>query len=80
MLGLSKDASADQIKTAYKKLALKWHPDRNTDNKTQAEAKFKEVRSYIECFDECFEPVTGLGRPLLRGRSYCVSRWLFCVF
>ena len=44
VLGLSKDASADQIKSAYKKLALKWHPDRNSDNKTEAEKKFKEVR------------------------------------
>lgn len=46
VLGLTKDASADQIKSSYKKLALKWHPDRNADNKTQAEAKFKEVRSH----------------------------------
>lgn len=44
LLGLSKDASADQIKSAYKKLALKWHPDRNAENKAAAEAKFKEVR------------------------------------
>lgn len=48
VLGLAKDASADQIKAAYKKLALKWHPDRNADNKTQAETKFKEVRERLD--------------------------------
>lgn len=46
LLGLTKDATQDQIKQAYKKLALKWHPDRNADKKEAAEAKFKEVRLY----------------------------------
>lgn len=43
ILGLSKSATKDEIKKAYKKLALKWHPDRNQDNKQEAEEKFKEV-------------------------------------
>tara|TARA_A100001015_G_scaffold58401_1_gene64329 strand:+ start:2732 stop:3142 length:411 start_codon:yes stop_codon:yes gene_type:complete len=33
----------DKIKSEYKKLALKWHPDRNSDNKEVAENKFKEI-------------------------------------
>jgi len=41
-LGVAKDASADDLKRAYRKLAMQYHPDRNPDDK-KAEAKFKEV-------------------------------------
>ena len=43
ILGVSKDASDDEIKRAYRKMAKKYHPDANPDNKEQAETKFKEV-------------------------------------
>ena len=43
ILGVSKDASDDEIKRAYRKLAKKWHPDANPDNRKEAEEKFKEV-------------------------------------
>jgi molecular chaperone DnaJ len=46
-LGVKKDASADEIKNAYRQLALKYHPDRNSDKsseeKKQLEEKFKEI-------------------------------------
>lgn len=46
-LGVARDASQDDVKKAYRKLAMKYHPDRNPDNK-EAEAKFKEINQAYE--------------------------------
>ena len=51
MLGVSKDASADDLKKAYRKLAKQYHPDMNPGDKT-AEAKFKEVNEAYEVLSD----------------------------
>lgn len=51
VLGLSRTASEDEIKRAYKKLAMKHHPDRNPDD-ASAEEKFKEVKEAYEILSD----------------------------
>jgi len=43
ILGLDRGAGADEIKSAYRKAAMKWHPDRNPQTKHEAEEKFREA-------------------------------------
>ncbi|XP_056280034.1 dnaJ homolog subfamily B member 2 [Pseudoliparis swirei] len=52
VLGVSKTASQDDIKKEYRKLALKWHPDKNPDNKEEAERKFKELSEAYEVLSD----------------------------
>jgi len=51
VLGINKSASEKEIKKAYKKLAMKYHPDRNPDNPV-AEEKFREVKSSYEILSD----------------------------
>eukprot|EP00696_Hemimastix_kukwesjijk_P015726 gnl/Hemi2/3955_TR1387_c0_g1_i1.p1 gnl/Hemi2/3955_TR1387_c0_g1~~gnl/Hemi2/3955_TR1387_c0_g1_i1.p1 ORF type:complete len:343 (+),score=98.10 gnl/Hemi2/3955_TR1387_c0_g1_i1:193-1221(+) len=82
VLNVPKDADDEALKKAYRKLALKWHPDKNRDNKEVAERKFKEVSEAFEVlsdpnkraiFDQYGEeglkgmPPGGEGAPDMRG-------------
>jgi molecular chaperone DnaJ len=51
VLGVEKSASAEDIKKAYRKLAMQYHPDRNPDNK-EAEEKFKEATEAYEALSK----------------------------
>ncbi len=52
VLGVAKTATDEEIKKAYRKLAKKYHPDANPDNKKEAEAKFKEVNEAYEVLSD----------------------------
>jgi molecular chaperone DnaJ len=51
VLGISKSASADEIKKAYRRLAMKFHPDRNSDD-SDAEGRFKEAKEAYEILSD----------------------------
>ena len=69
VLGVSRDASMDEIKKAYRKLSRKYHPDANINNpnKEQAEEMFKQVQ---QAYDQIVEG-TGTGN-----FSKLLVRWL----
>ncbi|MHC5074796.1 MAG: molecular chaperone DnaJ [Planctomycetota bacterium] len=79
VLGVNKDASADEIKRAYRRLAMKYHPDKNPDNK-EAEEKFKECAEAYEVLSDTQkrQRYDQFGHDGLRGmgmRDYSHMRW-----
>jgi molecular chaperone DnaJ len=77
VLGVAKNASADEIKKSYRKLARKWHPDQNSGNE-KAEEKFKEVQEAYDILGDSKKrkefdsggfniPFTGGGNPFSGG-------------
>ena len=48
ILQVNRNASDEDLKKSYRKLAMKWHPDKNPNNKKDAEAKFKQISEAYE--------------------------------
>lgn len=69
ILGVSKSATADELKKAYRKLALEWHPDRNKS--PQAHDKFKEINEAYEVLSDPNKRQTydQFGHAAARGQS-----------
>ena len=47
---IDRSSKDEDLKKAYRRLAMKWHPDKNPNNKREAEAKFKQIS---EAYDVC---------------------------
>ena len=55
VLGVERSASQDEIKKAHRKLALRWHPDKNINNEEEAAKNFKEIQEAYECLSNLQE-------------------------
>jgi molecular chaperone DnaJ len=80
VLGVGKNASADEIKRAYRRMAMKYHPDKNPGNKEEAETKFKECAEAYEILSDAEkrQRYDQFGHEGLRGmgmRDYSHMRW-----
>ena len=82
ILGVERTATPDQIKSAYRKAALKWHPDRNPENKQQAEEKFRECsEAYSVLSDEQKRSIYDrYGAAGLNGRGFDASGFNASIF
>eukprot|EP01037_Dinobryon_pediforme_P022670 gene22670-23897_t len=52
VLGVKREASLEEIKKAYRKLAVKWHPDKNPDNQEEATEMFKAIGEAYETLSD----------------------------
>ena len=88
VLGLSKGATAEEIKKAYRKLAMKYHPDYNPGDKN-AEEKFKEINEANEVLSDpekistalpVLTPATARGKAALAAASAAQAAWTLAIF
>jgi hypothetical protein len=78
VLGVSKDAGEDEIKRAYRRLALRFHPDRNKD--AGAESRFKEINeAYAILSGKQSEPVIVPAPRARRQESRAMTDWASVV-
>ena len=91
ILGVDKTASDKDIKSAYRKLALKWHPDKHPEDKAEAEEKFKEIneayqvlsdpkkrKQYDQFGHAAFDPASGMGaNPFAGGFKQGPFTWTY---
>ena len=52
ILGVQRGASEDQVKKAFKKLAIRFHPDKNQDNPEEAKVKFQKIANAYETLSD----------------------------
>eukprot|EP00227_Mantoniella_beaufortii_P015374 CAMPEP_0197599428 /NCGR_PEP_ID=MMETSP1326-20131121/31364_1 /TAXON_ID=1155430 /ORGANISM="Genus nov. species nov., Strain RCC2288" /LENGTH=100 /DNA_ID=CAMNT_0043166397 /DNA_START=207 /DNA_END=505 /DNA_ORIENTATION=+ len=52
VLGIANNASADDVRKAYRKNAIRWHPDKNPENQAAAEVMFKKVAAAYEVLSD----------------------------
>lgn len=80
-LGVSRDASEADLKKAYRRLAMKHHPDRNSDNSAESEAKFKEAKEAHEVLSDAkkraaYDQYGHAGVDPSMGATWCGRRWI----
>ena len=74
VLGVDRSASSEELKKAYRKVAMKYHPDRNPGDE-EAEEKFKEAYDVLRCFGvevSKASPIKGPPSSGLRTHGPCV--------
>lgn len=90
ILGVKKTDSEAEIKKAYRKQALQWHPDKNQDKKEEAEQKFKEIneayqvlsdakkrQTYDQFGHAAFDPASGMGGNPFSGQHTGPFTWTY---